>query len=61
METSIPLLPMIRRYFESDPAGAAHSLETMDKNEAVSVLNALPPSLVAQAFRYLQPRYSANL
>ena len=61
METRIPLLPMIRRYFESDPAGAAHSLETMNMNEAVSVLNALPPSLVAQAFRYLQPRYSADL
>jgi magnesium transporter len=56
MVTRTPLLPLVQKFFETDAVAAAHSLETMDESEALSVLMALPPSLSAQAFRYLPVR-----
>lgn len=58
---SPPLLPLVKKYFENDPAQAAHSLESMSDEEAVAVLKALPPVLSAQAFPHLQSRYAAAL
>ncbi len=55
------LLPLVQKYFESDPAQAAHSLETMSEDEAIQVLRALPANLSAQAFPYLQVGYAAAL
>lgn len=55
------LLPIVRSYFEKDPAQAAHSLETMPETEAVEVLKALPPALTAKAFPHLPISYSAIL
>jgi magnesium transporter len=61
VETSIPLLRLARRFVESDPIGAAHTLETMELQEAASVLKELPPSLLAQVFRYLPARLVTDL
>ena len=61
MTTRLPLLPLVQKFFENDPVGAAHSLETMEEEEALSVLRALPPSLSAQAFKYLHVRHAAAL
>lgn len=61
MTTKTPLLPLVQKYFESDPPAAAHSLEAMSEEEAVSVLKALPPSLSAQAVPFLQVNYAAAL
>lgn len=55
------LLPLVRKFFEHDPVAAAHSLETMEKSEAVSVLKAMPPALSAQAFSHLQVGHAAAL
>lgn len=55
------LLPIVKKYFENDPIAAAQSLETMSEEDAVSVLKALPVSLVSKAFRYLQTSYAATL
>jgi len=59
MPNRIPLLPIVKKYFETDPQAAAQSLETMTEEEAVAVLKALPPQLSAQAFPYLQVHYAA--
>lgn len=61
MATITPLLPLVRRFFELDPVQAAHSLETMNEDEAASVLRTLPPSLSAQAFTHLQANQAATL
>lgn len=55
------LLPLVRKFFERDPAAAAHSLETMDETEAAAILQALPPTLCAQAVPYLQVGHAATL
>ena len=55
------LLPLVRKFFERDPAAAAHSLETMDETEAAAILRALPSSLCAQAVPYLQVNHAATL
>jgi len=58
MNTSA-LLPMVKRYFETDPNGAARSLETMPEEQVVEVLRALPPTLAAKTVRQLQVTYAA--
>jgi len=55
------LLPLVRKYFETDHVAAAQALEAMSVEEAVSVIHALPPQLAAQAFKYLQPIYAAAI
>jgi len=55
-----PLLPVVRKFFEQDPLAAAHSLETMEEEEALTVLRALPPELSAYVFPYLQVTHAAS-
>lgn len=59
--TSLPLLPLVKKYFEADPLSAAHSLEAMTEPEAVAVLKAIPPALAADALPHLQPSLAASL
>ncbi len=54
MSRRTPLLPLVQKFFELDPAAAAHSLEVMDEVKAVKVIRSMPPALAAQAFRHLQ-------
>lgn len=61
IETYMPVLKLVNKFFEYDPEVAAHILETMDEEEAVEILKALPPSLSAQIFRYLEVHYAAKL
>ncbi|HEX9879236.1 MAG TPA: magnesium transporter [Candidatus Binatia bacterium] len=61
MEVPMPLLPLVHRFFETDPVAAAHSLETMEEEECALVLKVLPAPLLAEAFRYLQPQQAAVL
>ncbi len=56
-----PLLPLVRKFFETNPAEAATTLEIMEPEEAVSVLKFLPPSLAVQAFRHLPASRAALL
>lgn len=48
------LLPLVRKFFEHDGTAAARALETMEPEEAVGVLTALPAALSAEAFSHLQ-------
>ncbi len=61
MATPMPLLPLVCRFFESDPVAAAHSLETMNEEESAMALKALPAPILAQAFRHLQAKQAAVL
>jgi magnesium transporter len=61
IETYMPVLKLVNKFFEYDPEVAAHILETMDEEEAVEILKALPTSLSAQIFRYLEVHYAAKL
>ncbi|MBU1209092.1 MAG: hypothetical protein KKH04_19565 [Proteobacteria bacterium] len=56
-----PLLPLVQNYFERDIAGATHSLEMMDEDEALEVLKALPIPLAVRTIRHLQVSYAAAL
>ncbi len=60
MTTSTPLLSILKRYVEKDPAAAAHMLETMDEAEAVAILKALPIDLCTEVFPYLQVAHAAE-
>jgi len=55
------LLPIVQRFFELDPKAAALSLETMDEETALQVLDALPPKLAADAFHHLDIARAASL
>jgi len=55
------LLPIVQKYFETDPLAAAHTLETMTEAEAASVLKTLPSTLSARVFPFLQVTYAASL
>ncbi len=61
MASRTPLLPLVRKFFETDLVAAAHSLETMDENEAINVIKSLPPSLSAHVFPLLPVSYAATL
>jgi magnesium transporter len=55
------LLPLVLRYFESDPVAAAHSLETLEEEDAVQVLKAIPTAMSARAVVHLSDSLAARL
>lgn len=61
MAETNPLVPLVRRYVEKDPASVARALETMPEEDIVVALRELPPAVAAQAFPHLQAGYSAAL
>jgi magnesium transporter len=61
MDTQAPLLPLVRKYFESDPASAAHHLEVLDENEALETFKSLPPEVAAKAVPHLNDEFAAML
>lgn len=61
MATTTPLLPLVRKFFETDAVTAARTLDGMDHEDALAVLKALSPGLVAQVFRHLQAPPAAAL
>ena len=52
---------LIKKFFELNPADAAHSLETLSEEEAVSILKSVSPELASRAFNSLESRFAANL
>jgi magnesium transporter len=54
MARRTPLLPLVQRFFELDPASAARSLEEMGEAQAVEVIRSMPPRLAAKAFSHLE-------
>ncbi len=61
MASRIPLVTLVRQFFEADPAAAVHRLETMKTDEILAVLQFLPTNLTAQIFTQLQARVAAAL
>ncbi len=55
------LIPLVRKYIETDPAGAARIVETMEEETAAEALLQMPPSVLARVFPHLQAAYSATL
>lgn len=55
------LAVMIRQFFEQEPVRAAHCLETMEEEQAVDVLNELPPEMVADIFPNFQSHFAATV
>ncbi len=51
--------PFAEKFFERDPAGGAHYLETVVEEDAIAIVKALPPHLSAKAFPYLQDHLAA--
>lgn len=61
MATRSPLAPIVKKFFESDPVTAAHSLEVLDNREAIAVLKTLPSSLASQVFPRLTVEHAIGL
>lgn len=61
MEANSALIPYVQKFFEYDSLTATHALETMDDEEAILILTALPASVSAKIFNKLQPDHAANL
>jgi magnesium transporter len=57
--TQTPLLPLVKKYFEQDPASAAHTLETMESDKAAEILSHLPSSLAIDAMNHLNDAFAA--
>jgi magnesium transporter len=56
-----PLLPLAQSFLEHDPLAAAQCIETMNEADALTVLKALPPSLVSKMFPHLQVSIASGL
>src|SRR3989338_11682487 len=54
-------LPIAEKYFERDPAAAAHALEAMDSGDAVEILKTLPLGMTSEAMKHLDDAYAAVL
>ena len=52
---------LIKKFFELNPVDAAHSLETLKADEAISILKSVSPDLVSRAFNSLDARFAADL
>ncbi|MDP3980916.1 MAG: magnesium transporter [Chlamydiota bacterium] len=61
MKHKEPLLPLVQKYVEQNPHTVAHSLETMDEEDAIELLKVLPPSLASKIFQNLHDVYAADL
>ncbi len=61
MEANSALIPYVQKFFEYDPLTATHALETMDEEEAIQILTALPASVSAKIFNKLQLDHAASL
>lgn len=61
MPKRLPLLPLVRSYFEKEPLQAARSLEAMTEEEALQALTALPASLIVKVFPHLPLSYAARV
>ena len=60
MEANTALIPYVQKFFEYDPLTATHALETMDEDEAVQILIALPVPVCVGIFHKLQIEQAAD-
>lgn len=56
-----PLVPLVRRMIDDDPARVARLLEALPEEELLSTLRALPATVAGKAFPHLQAGYAAAL
>ncbi len=52
---------IIKKFFELNPVDAAHSLETLNEEEALFILKSVSPELASRAFNSLEPHFAAAL
>ncbi len=51
----------IRKFFELDPRDAAHNLEALGEDDALSILKKVPTPLAAHAFDFLEPHFASQM
>jgi magnesium transporter len=56
-----PLVPLVRKYVETDAPAVARILEKMPEEDLLQALHELPPAVTAKAFPHLQAGYAATL
>lgn len=61
MDKDTVFVPYIQKFFDYDPLTAIHALETMDEDETIKILTALPSSTSAKIFNKLPVHQAANL
>lgn len=61
MAAKIPSENLIKKFFEHDPLDAAHSLETLDEADVISILKKLPVHLSVEAFQFMELRFASGL
>ena len=54
-------ISLIKKFFELNPVDAAHSLEALGEEKAVSILKGVSIELSSRAFNSINPRFGANL
>ena len=54
-------LPLVKRYCEQDPAGAAQTLEALSEDKAAIALSALPSGVASNVFALVQPATAGRL
>jgi magnesium transporter len=52
---------LIKKFFELNPADAAHSLEALGEDKAAAILKGVSPDLASRAFNSINPRFAASL
>ncbi len=61
MAADNPLVPLVRKFVETNPQTAARLLEGMPEEQLIGAMRQLPPALAAKAFPHLQAGYAAAL
>lgn len=61
MPTRDALIPILRRYFDKDPAEAARTLETLSDEKAAALLAALPAETASAVFDRLAGPFASRL
>ncbi len=61
MENEDSSVSFIKKFFELNPTDAAHSLETLNAEEAVSILKSVSSEHASRAFDSLDARFAADL
>lgn len=61
MTTDPTTVSLIKKFFELNPVEAAHSLESLDEEEASAILVNISPEVAANAFDFLGPHFASKL
>jgi magnesium transporter len=61
MARRAPSAVFIQKFFELDPADAAHALEGLGDEEAITIVRKVSPPVAAGAFDFLEPHFAGHI